>query len=105
MQNLKKFELLLPDSHGDSPTWRVRELTTLRLAEFSFKHSKADSPTPRSFKGLVLPFKVWKIDAKFYSDSPTHHGNSPTCRVWESFFDYEYLRKFGAKNGTALKVV
>ncbi len=42
--------------------------TTLRLAEFSFKHSKADSPTRR---------------------------------VGESFFDYEYLCEFKAKIGTA----
>ncbi len=67
---------------------------------------------------------------KFDSDSPTHYGNSPTrrvffltfksrlsdsashgvvdsltCRVGESFFDYEYLRKFEAKSGTAQKVV
>jgi len=49
--------------HSESPT---------RLAEFSFKHSKADSPTHR---------------------------------VGESFFDYEYLREFEAKIGTVRKVV
>ncbi len=30
---------------------------------------------------------------------------SPTRRVGESFFDYEYLREFKAKIGTAQKVV
>jgi hypothetical protein len=30
---------------------------------------------------------------------------SPTRRVGESFFDYEYLRKFEAKIGTARNVV
>jgi hypothetical protein len=36
-----------PTHHGDSPTCGVGESTTLRLAKFSFKHSKAHSPTPR----------------------------------------------------------
>jgi hypothetical protein len=31
--------------------------------------------------------------------------DSPTRRVRESLFDYEYLRKFEAKIGTARKVV
>jgi hypothetical protein len=31
--------------------------------------------------------------------------DSPTRRVGESFFDYEYLRKFEAKIGTAQNVV
>ncbi len=31
--------------------------------------------------------------------------DSPTRRVGESFFDYEYLREFEAKIGTARKVV
>jgi hypothetical protein len=48
------------------------------------------------------------------SDFPTHHNNSPsfllniqkpTRPVGESFFDYEYLREFEAKIGTARKVV
>ncbi len=56
------------------------------------------------------------------SDSPTHHGDSPTHRVRESptlhltefsfkhskvelFFDYKYLHEFEAKIRTARKVV
>ncbi len=31
--------------------------------------------------------------------------DSPTRRVGESFFDYEYLREFEAKIGSARKVV
>ncbi len=31
--------------------------------------------------------------------------DSPTLGVGESFFDYEYLRKFEAKIGTARNVV
>jgi hypothetical protein len=90
MKNFKKFEeipLRLPGSPSrgvdDSPTRLVGELATPRLAEsgsrrlsespsFSFKHSKADSPTHR---------------------------------VGESFFDYEYFREFEAKIGTARTVV
>jgi len=34
-----------------------------------------------------------------------HFADSSTRRVGESFFDYEYLRKFEAKIGTARKVV
>jgi hypothetical protein len=93
-KSIKKFEYRLPDSPwrlpdspslgvDDSLTRQVGELATPRLAEsgsrrisdspsFSFKHSKADSPTRR---------------------------------VGESFFDYEYLREFEAKSGTAQKVV
>jgi hypothetical protein len=58
MLNFKKFELRLPDSPwrlpdlpslgvSDSPTCRVGELATPRLAEFSFKHSKAESESRR----------------------------------------------------------
>ncbi len=61
-------------------THRVGESPTLRLAESSFKHSKADFPTPRL-------------------------AESESCRVGESFFDYEYLREFEAKSRTAWKVV
>ncbi len=32
-------------------------------------------------------------------------GDSPIRRVGESFFDYEYLRQFEAKIGTAWNVV
>jgi hypothetical protein len=32
-------------------------------------------------------------------------ADSPTRRVGESFYDYEYLREFEAKIGTAQKVV
>jgi hypothetical protein len=31
--------------------------------------------------------------------------DSPTRRVGESFFDYEYLREYEAEGGTARKVV
>jgi hypothetical protein len=41
-----------PTRHGDSPT-RVEESTTLRLAEFSLKHSKADSPTQRVGESFI----------------------------------------------------
>jgi hypothetical protein len=45
------MEKQLPDSQSrgvsDSLTRRVRESPILRLAEFSFKHSKDDSPSRR----------------------------------------------------------
>jgi hypothetical protein len=62
-----------------------------RLAEFSFKHSKADSLTHQ------------------VGESPTFTESesldSPTHRVGESFFNYEYLRELEANIGTARKVV
>ncbi len=58
----------------------IGESATPRLAEFSFKHSKADSATPRLTE-------------------------SESRRVGESFFTYEYLCEFEAKIGTARKVV
>jgi hypothetical protein len=69
----KKSNSGSPTHHGDSLTRRVGESPPLRLAEFSFKHSKADSATPRL--------------------SPSQRViDSPTRRVGESFLDYEYLR-------------
>ena len=87
MLNFKKFEYRLPDSPSrgadDSPTRRVEELATPRLAE-SGSRRLSDSPS-FSFKHST--------------------ADSPTRRVGESFFDYEYLREFEAKSGTARKVV
>ncbi len=77
---------------------RVGESTTLRLAEFSFKHSKAESESQ----------KFPDSPSQRVSDSPTRQvGESSTSRRWveELFFDYEYLREFEAKIGTARKVV
>jgi hypothetical protein len=67
----------LPDSASrgvdNSPTRRVGELATYRLAE-SGSHR--------------------------LSDSPNFHLNiqKPTLRLGESFFNYEYLRKFEAES-------
>ncbi len=121
MLNFKKFEYRLPDSPwrlpdslslgvDDSPTRRVGELATPRLAELGSRQLY-DSPS-FSFK---FSFK------NLNTDSPTHHGesesqrlpDSPSRRVadsqtqWvgESFFDDEYLREFEAKSGTARKVM
>jgi hypothetical protein len=38
-------------------------------------------------------------------DTPGNLVDSPTHRYGESFFEYEYLREFEAKIGTALNVV
>ena len=38
-------------------------------------------------------------------DTPGNLVDSPTHRYGESFFEYEYLREFEAKIGTAQKVV
>jgi hypothetical protein len=75
-------------------TPRLGESPPLRLAEFSFKHSKADSPTCQVGESATPRL------------SPSQRvTDSPTWRVGESFFDYEYLREFEAKIGTAQKVV
>ncbi len=79
MLNFTKIEYRLPDS----PWRRVGESSTPRLAE-SGSHRLSDSPR--------FSFKHSKVD-------------SPTRRVGESFFDYEYRREFEAKSGTALKAV
>jgi hypothetical protein len=63
---------ILPVESSYLPSRRLSDSPTLRLVEFSFKHSKADSPTRR---------------------------------VGVLFFDYEYLREFEAKIGTARKLV
>ncbi len=64
------------------------ESTTLRLSEFSFKPSKAKSESQR------------------LADLPSRRVRDlPTRQVGNSFFDYEYLRKFEAKIGTVRKVV
>ena len=64
---------------------------------------------------MLSSFKVLKIEAKqiFFSnsvDSSTQRygGELATPRIGdsgESFFEYEYLREFKAKIGTARKVV
>jgi hypothetical protein len=117
MLNFKKFECRLPDSPwrlpdspsrgvDDSPTCRVGELATPRLAEsgsrqlsdspsFSFVHSKADSPTRRL--GESSTPRLAESESQRLPDSPSR-------RVGESFFDYEYLREFEAKSRTARKI-
>jgi hypothetical protein len=46
------------------------------------------------------------IIEKQLPDSPSRRvADSPNLRVGESFFDYEYLREFEAKIGTARKAV
>jgi len=41
-----------------------------------------------------------------FSNSPTRRvDDSPTGRVGESFFDYEYLREYEAQIGTAQNAV
>jgi hypothetical protein len=45
-------------------------------------------------------------ESQRFPDSPSRRvGDSPNRRVGESFFDYEYLREFEVKSGTASKVV
>jgi hypothetical protein len=60
MINFKKFEKRLPDSL----THRVGELMTLRLAEFSLKHSKADFPTRRVGKSFFDYEYLHEFEAK-----------------------------------------
>jgi hypothetical protein len=91
MINFKKFEKQLPDSPewlpdslsrgvSDSPTRPVKESPTLRIAEFSFKHSKADSPT-RRVRELSTPWLA-KSESQQLPDSPSRQvRNSPTPRV------------------------
>ncbi len=78
-----------------SLTRRFGELATPRLAEFSFKHSKADSPTHRAGESST---------PRLAESESCRLPDSPTRQVGESFFDYEYLRHFEAKIGTAQKV-
>ena len=112
MLNLKKFEYRLPDSPWrlpDSASRGVSDAPISRVGEsdspnFSFKHSKADSPTRRVGESSTPPLA--ESESQRLPDSPSRRvADSPTRRVGESFFDYEYLREFEAKSGTARKVV
>ncbi len=88
-------------------TPRLAELGSRRLSDspsFSFKHSKADSPTRRV--GESLTPRLTESESQRIPDSPSRRvTDSPTRWVGESFFDYEYLRELEAKSGTARKVV
>ncbi len=91
MNNFKKFEWF----HSDSLA-RRRLSDTLSFL-LTFKSRLPDSPSHR------LP----DSPSRRVADSPTHRvrvADSLTRRVGESFVDYEYLREFADKIGTARKV-
>ncbi len=71
----------------------------------NFKNSNSDSLTRRVGE-LATPWLA-ELGSRQLSGSPSFLLNiqKPTLRVRESFFDYEYLREFEAKIGTARKVV
>jgi hypothetical protein len=52
----------------------------------------------------MLKFKKFEERSRLTMATP-QVGESPTHRVGESFFDYEYLHEFEARSGTARKVV
>ena len=83
-------------------TPRLAESGSRQLSDspsFSFKHSKADSPTRRV--GESSTPRLGESESQRLPDSPSRKvADSPTRRVGESFFDYEYLREFEAKSGT-----
>ncbi len=54
----------LKNSNSDSLTGRVGESPTLRLAEFSFEHSKAGSPTRRVGESFFDNKYVREIEAR-----------------------------------------
>ena len=66
-------------------------------------------------RSLTLPFEPFRFWLRIRGDIRNRKttprlgksgvGDSPTRRVGETSFDYEYLRKFEAKIGTARKVV
>jgi hypothetical protein len=70
----------------DSPTCRVGESKTLRIAKFSFKHSKADSPTQASWGGVVTATRlVGESATPGLTESESRRlPNSPSRRVAES---------------------
>ncbi len=84
---------------GDSPTLQVGELATPRLAKSGSRYGELGSRYSNFLKFTIT------IDLLRGLKKIVTIGNSPTRRVRESFFDYEYLRKFKAKIGTARNVV
>jgi hypothetical protein len=67
-----------PTHHGDSLTRRVEELATLRLAKFSFKHSKANSPTRQVGKSSTP--RLVESESRRLPDSPSRGvANSPSA--------------------------
>jgi hypothetical protein len=77
-------------------TPRLAESGSRRLSDSPSFLLNIQKPTPRLAASVShrLP------------DSPSRRvADSPNRRVGESFFDYEYLREFEAKIGTAQKVV
>jgi hypothetical protein len=103
MLNLKKIPIATPGLTTATPRLIGKSLA-LRLTEFSFKHSKADSLTLRV--GESVSHRLDDLPSQRVADSPTYRvGELLTRQVGESFFDYEYLLEFEAKSGTAHKVV
>ncbi len=92
----------LPDSANrgvaSSPTQRVGELSTPRLGESGSRHGESGSRYSN-----FLKFSIDFPDFKRLNQPIL--VNSPTWRVGESFFDYEYLREYEAQIGTAQNVV
>ncbi len=98
---------------SDSVSWGVDDSLTHQRGEFS--HSIADSLI-RQVEESATP-RLGELDNRRLLDSTSRRvgdssdstsrgvADSPTRRIGESFFDYEYLREFEAKNGTARNVV
>jgi hypothetical protein len=60
----------------------------------------------RNYENGAVGFIHLEVRAVWYRlRADKYFSDSPTGRVGESFFDYEYLREFEAKIGTARKVV
>ncbi len=70
-------------------------------AEFYFFQKIPYSAGSKKSTGHPIP----NSPSQGVANSPTRQVDSPTRRVGESFFDYEYLREFEVEGGTAGKVV
>ncbi len=101
----------LPDSTirgiGDSPYQRYEESMTLRITDtvsFLLKNSLADSVC--QWCGESSTPRIVESESRWLRISLIRRvADSPYRWVGESFFEYEYLREFEDKIGTARNVV